>query len=160
MPVPSLLFWGRPAAAALSPRPGKLAPQAQPGPAPATCRPAAAAARSPGRSGGRGAWREAPGPLRRTEVPRPGGPGSPRAGAREPQGCSRKEAEPGALPLPPNTLPRLEAAPGLAVGPQVSRRTWWCWDALEWATPSTDMDNVYKLLWMSSDRDLHAVDAQ
>lgn len=107
VPAPSLLFWGRPASAALSPRPGKLAPQAQPGPAPATCRPAAAAAWSPGRGGG-GARIEAPGPLRRTEVPRPGGPGSPRAGAREPQDCSRKKSQTGAFPLPPKTAPRLK----------------------------------------------------
>lgn len=57
---------------------------------------------------------------------------------REPEG--RGKGTPGLFPekkpnwrLPPapKNRPPLEAAPGLAVGPQVSRRTWWCWDALE-----------------------------
>lgn len=62
VPAPSLLFWGRPASAALSPRPGKLAPQAQPGPAPVTSRPAGATARSPrrGGAGGPGGRRRGP----------------------------------------------------------------------------------------------------
>ncbi|CAI9177330.1 unnamed protein product [Rangifer tarandus platyrhynchus] len=89
---------------ALSP-PGEARSPSTAGPGPSYQPPGRGHGSEPQEGRGRGARREAPGPLRRTELPRLGGPGSPRAWAREPQDCSRKLAEPGALPRTPNTTP-------------------------------------------------------
>ena len=117
VPAMSLLFWDRSASAALSP------PREARSPGAARSLPQPPAARlGPllgGRGGGleRGAATPEDSGVAKTWRPRePEGPAG--AGAKEPQTCSRKEAKPGAFPLPPLTLPAPEAAHGLAVGPQ------------------------------------------
>lgn len=99
------------------PAPGSSLPRRSPVPSPTTCRPAGASARRPGWRLERGAATPEDSRVAKTWRPRePEGPAG--AGAKEPQTCSRKEAKPGAFPLPPLTLPAPEAAQGLAVGPQ------------------------------------------
>lgn len=101
----AFLFWGRPAAAPRSlPARGELAPQAQPGPGPSYLPPGRGRGSEPreerreGRlEGGAGALRE---PRCQTWRPR-----EPEGGAREPQGCSRKEAELAPSPAPKHPPP-------------------------------------------------------
>lgn len=112
VPAMSLLFWDRSASAALSP------PREARSPGAARSLPQPPADRPGPLLGGRGGgWREAPPPLRTAELPRLGGPGSPRARQgqvqRNPRHVPGKKLNLAHSPFPHSHCPLLKPHRGL-----------------------------------------------